>query len=153
MRNTKALLVRQLDEKLSKYKSLAMIPIPEKGWINAIRTTLNMTMSQLGKKLLITRQGVKNLEESEAKGSISLKSLKDVGEALNMKLVYGFVPRDGSIDNYIQSKADELARKIVLRTNQNMVLEDQGLEDKKIEHAINDLSAEIKREMRRSMWE
>ena len=39
---------------------------------------------------------------------------------LDMQFVYGFVPKDGAIDNLINSKAEILARKIVLRANQNM---------------------------------
>jgi hypothetical protein len=70
-----------------------------------------------------------------------------------MKFVYGFVPKDGTIDNLINLKAEKLARKIVLRTNQNMKLEDQGISSKKINDSIVDLASEIKREMRKSLWE
>ena len=130
-----------------------MVLVQEKGWVNTIRTALNMTMAQLGTKLNITRQGVKSIEESEAKGTISLNSLKDIAEALDLKFVYGFVPKDGTIDNLINSKAEKLARKIVLRTNQNMKLENQGIRDEKINESIIDLANEIKREMRKSLWD
>lgn len=153
MRNKRKLLIEQLDQKLKPFKETEMVLIPEKGWINNIRTTLNMTMAQLGKKLNITRQGVKKVEESEAKGSISINSLKEVGEVLNLKFVYGFVPYDGSIDNLVDLKAKKLAKKIVQRTNQNMKLENQGITDEKIKQSINDLSNEIKRKMRKSLWE
>ncbi|PHR71159.1 MAG: XRE family transcriptional regulator [Lutibacter sp.] len=153
MRNKKQLLIEQLDRKLEPFQKTEMILIPDKGWINTIRTTLNMTMAQLGTKLSITKQGVKKIEESEAKGSISINSLKEVGEVLELKLVYGFVPKDGTIDNLINNKALKLARKIVLRTNQNMKLEDQGISDEKIKQSIVDLASEIKREMRKSLWE
>ena len=130
-----------------------MVLVPDKGWINTIRTTLNMTMAQLGTKLSVTKQGVKKIEESESKGSISINSLKEVGNALDLKLVYGFVPKDGTIDNLINNKAGKLARKIVLRTNQNMKLEDQGISKEKIKQSVIDLATEIKREMRKSLWE
>lgn len=153
MRNKRKLLIEQLDQKLKPFKETEMVLIPEKGWVNNIRTTLNMTMAQLGKKLNITRQGVKKVEESEAKGSISINSLKEVGGVLNLKFVYGFVPYDGSIDNLVDLKAKKLAKKIVQRTNQNMKLENQGITDEKIKQSINDLSNEIKRKMRKSLWE
>ena len=60
---------------------------------------MNMTLEQLGKKLNMTKQGVKRIEESEAAGTLTLKSLKEVGNALEMKFIYGFVPIDGSIDH------------------------------------------------------
>ncbi len=153
MRNKKKLLVEQLDQKLKPFQKTETVLIPDKGWINSIRTTLNMTMAQLGAKLNITRQGVKKIEESEAKGSISINSLREVGEVMDLKFVYGFVPKDGTIDNLINSKAKKLAKKIVLRTNHNMKLENQGISDKKINQSIIDLAGEIKREMRKSLWD
>ena len=53
----------------------------------------------------------------------------------------------------IQTKAEKLARKIVLRTNQNMKLENQGIGDHKINNTIQDLANEIKRELRKSIWD
>lgn len=153
MRNTKKLLIEQLDQKLLPFQKTELVLIPQKGWINTIRIGLNMTMKQLGAKLNITRQGIKNIEESEAKGSLSINALKEVGEVLDLKFVYGFVPKDGSIDNLINLKADKLAQRIVLRTNQNMKLEDQGIEEAKIKESIKELAAEIKREMRKSLWD
>lgn len=153
MRNKNKLLIEQLDQKLKSFQKAETILVPDKGWINTIRTTLNMTMAQLGSKLNVTRQGIKGIEESEAKGSISINSLKEAGEALGLKFVYGFVPKDGTIDNLIKSRAKKLAKKIVLRTNQNMKLENQGISDKKIKQSIIDLATEIKREMRKSLWD
>ncbi len=153
MRNKRKLLIEQLDKKLEPFKETEKVLVPDMGWINTIRTTLNMTMAQLGKKLSITRQGVKKIEESEIKGTISINSLKEIGKVLDLKLVYGFVPKDETIDNLINLKAKKLAEKIVLRTNQNMRLEAQGLSDKKIEDSIIDLANEIKREMRKSLWD
>ena len=153
MRNKRKLLIEQLDKKLKPFQKTEMVIVPNNGWINTIRTALNMTMAQLGAKLKITRQGVKSIEESEAKGSISINSLKEIGLALDLKLVYGFVPKDGTIDKLIDIKAERLAEKIVLRTNQNMKLENQGIGELKIKESIKDLSNEIKREMKKSLWD
>ena len=153
MRNKRTLLIEQLDQKLEAFSKTKEIIIPERGWINTIRTTFNMTMAQLGSKLKITRQGVKRIEESEANGTITINSLKDVANALEMKFVYGFIPKEGSIENFINLKAERLARKIVLRTNQNMKLENQGISEDKIDASIIDLANEIKREMRKSLWD
>ena len=153
MRNKRKLLIEQLDQKLQPFSQTGMVLVPERGWINTIRTTLNMTMAQLGAKLNITRQGVHRIEESESNGTITLNSLKDVANAMDLKLVYALVPKDGTINNLIQIKAERLAQKIVLRTNQNMKLEDQGIGDKKIAKTIKELADEIKREMRKSLWD
>lgn len=146
-------MIEQLDQKLKPFLKTKMALVPERGWINTIRNTLNMTMAQLGTKLNITRQGVRKIEESEAHGTITLNTLKEVATALELKLVYALVPKDGTIDDLIQVKAEKLARKIVLRTNQNMKLEDQGIGDEKLKDTINDLANEIKREVRKSLWD
>jgi predicted DNA-binding mobile mystery protein A len=153
MRNKKKLLIAQLDQKLANFKDIGMVLVPQKGWVNTIRTTLNMTRNQLGAKLNLTKGAIQKIEEREATGQITINKLKDVGNALNMQLVYGFIPKDGTIENLVNLKAEKLARKIVLRTNQNMKLEDQGIGDEKITKTIKELADEIKREMRRSLWD
>jgi len=153
MRNKKKLLIEQLDQKLKPLHDAEMVLIPNRGWINTIRTALNMTMAQLGTRLNISRQGVKSIEEREAKGTITINSLKEVGEAMDLKFVYGYVPKNKTIDNYVNIKAKELATKIVMRTNQNMKLEDQGLQVEKIKDSIEELAIELKREMKRSLWD
>lgn len=153
MRNQRNLLLEQLDRKLLPFKGSEKVIIPERGWIHTIRSTMNMTLEQLGKKLNITKQGVKKIEESESAGTITIKSLKEVGNALEMKFVYGFIPIDGSINSLIERKSKVLAEKIILRTNQNMMLEDQAIEERKLKAAIDELSKEIKSEIKRSIWD
>ena len=153
MRNKQKIIIEQLDQKLKPFSQTRKILVPQLGWVNTIRTSLNMTMAQLGAKLNITRQGVKRIEESEAKGSITLNSLKDVANAMDLKLVYALVPKNGTINDLINVKAEELAKKIVLRTNQNMKLEDQGIGDKKLAKTIKELAEELKREMKKSLWD
>ncbi|PKL79786.1 MAG: XRE family transcriptional regulator [Ignavibacteriae bacterium HGW-Ignavibacteriae-4] len=153
MRNQRKILIDQLDQKLKHFQMASTVIVPSGGWIKTIRTTLNMTLEQLGKKLNITKQGVKSIEDSEVKGTITINSLKEAGDALGMKFVYGFVPNDGSIQELIDIKTVELARKIVLRTDQSMKLEDQGIGQEKINESIKNLADEIKREMRKSLWD
>jgi predicted DNA-binding mobile mystery protein A len=153
MRNQRNLLIEQLDRKLLTFKGTEKVIIPEKGWINTIRATINMTLEQLGNKLNITKQGVKRIEESEAAGTITIKSLKEVGNALEMKFVYGFVPIDWVVNSLLERKSRVLAEKIILRTNQNMMLEDQAIEKSKLKAVIDDLSKEIRSELKKSIWD
>jgi predicted DNA-binding mobile mystery protein A len=153
MRNPKLLLVRQLDKKLHNFTYVENIQTPENGWINNIRTVLNMTLLQLSSKLNMTQQGVKKMEEREASESITLGSLREIGNALDLKLVYGFVPKDGSLETLISVKANTIAKKIVLKTSHNMKLENQGNEDEVIQKAIEDLAYDIKKELRKSLWD
>ncbi len=153
MRNQKKLLINQLDRKLKPFSNSGMVIIPDYGWIKTIRTALNMTLEQLGKKLNMTKQGVKRIEDSEAAGTITVNSLKEVCNALEMKFVYGFIPIDGSFESLIDRKSRLLAEKIILRTNHNMMLEDQEIDKANLKNAIEDLSKEIKFELKKAIWD
>ncbi|CAN5296049.1 hypothetical protein BH09BAC5_BH09BAC5_04470 [soil metagenome] len=153
MRNQKKLILEQLDRKLKAFQPIKKTLVPEKGWIYSIRKALNMNLGQLGKKLNISTQGAKKIEEREANESISIKSLREAGNALDMQLVYGFVPKSGTLVNLVNTKAEELARKIVLRTSNNMKLENQENSSVQIQNAIIELTSDIKREMRKSLWD
>lgn len=153
MRNRKKIQLGQLDDKLKPFEAASSAILPQNGWIHTIRTGMNMTLSQLGKKLNLSKQGARAMEIREENGSISLKTLREFGEALDLKLVYGFVPKDGSFEKLVERKSEELARKIVLRTNQNMRLEDQEISNEKIEAAIQELTYELKRDLNKSIWD
>ncbi|MFZ4262080.1 helix-turn-helix domain-containing protein [Sphingobacterium sp. HJSM2_6] len=56
---------KQLDEKLKTFCALQHVKIPVGGWIKAIRTSLGMTLEQLGKKLGVTKQNIQSLEKRE----------------------------------------------------------------------------------------
>ena len=72
---------------------------------------------------------------------------------MDMQLVYGFVPNDGSLDALIDRRAKELARQIVLRTSNTMKLEDQQNSNQRIENAIQERSNALKNEMPKILWD
>lgn len=151
MEKIRKLQIEQLDAKLAQY---AHFPeIPAKGWVHGIRTALKMSFRQLGARLSITAQSAQELEAREQNGNITLKSLQEVAAALNSRLVYGFVPRDGSFDTMLEKQALSVARKIVMRTDNTMKLEDQQVKKERIEKAVQELADEIKREMPRYLWD
>ncbi|NQX54034.1 mobile mystery protein A [Pedobacter panaciterrae] len=148
-----SLMIQQLNNKLLSFVTLKQVAVPPTGWIKAIRTTLGMSMQQLGNKLSVTKQGILDIEKRENDGSITLKSLREVGRVLDMELVYGFIPKDGSLDTLIEKKAMELASKIVLRTSNTMKLEDQENSKKRIEKAIKERTEDIKNNMPKILWD
>lgn len=149
----KSLQLQQLNQKMAGFAILKQALQPSTGWIKAIRVAIGMSMQQLGNKLSITKQGVLDIEKREKEGSITIKSLKELGKALDMELVYGFVPNDGTLEALIEKRARELATKIVLRTSNTMRLENQGNSDKRIELEINESTEEIKNEMPKILWD
>ncbi|MCF6239796.1 MAG: mobile mystery protein A [Bacteroidales bacterium] len=147
------LLIEQLDRKFQLLSAIEGLHTPSEGWIYSVRTALRMTLKQLGAKLNITAQSVKEIEQREKNGSITLNSLKEVGNALDLQFVYGFIPKEKTLMAMIDKRAREIAEKIVLRTATTMSLEDQQNSDERIRQAINDLAEEIKREMPRYLWD
>jgi predicted DNA-binding mobile mystery protein A len=147
------LLIEQLDKKLIVFKPAENMLIPSKGWLNAVRTSLNMTLQQLGQRLKITPQSVRDLEIREAEGSITINRLREAAMAMDLKLVYGLVPIDGSISNKVEKRAIEMAKEIVLRTSDSMKLEDQENSKERIEKAIREKATEIIDELPKYIWE
>ena len=147
------LALEQLDKKLQKLAVIADSDLPPNGWIYSIRTTLNMSLAQLGKRLKKTAQSVKEIEERERDKSLTLKRLIEFAEALNLRFVYGFVPKDSSIENLIEKRATEVAREIVMRTSHTMSLEDQQNSDARLQNAIKDRAEKIKQEMPKFLWD
>ena len=149
----KSLQIQQLNTKMLAFASLQKVAPPPTGWIKAIRNAIGMSMLQLGKRLSITKQSVQDIERREKDGSITIKALREAARALDMQLIYGFVPNDGSLELLIERKAKELATQIVMRTNNTMKLEDQENTKQRIEKAIQERTTIIKTEMPKTLWD
>lgn len=151
--DSKKLQIEQLEKRIKLFSEVQKYPNPPTGWIKATRLALGMTMQQLGNKLSITKQSVQELENREKEGSITLKALNEAAKALDMKLVYGLVPLDGTLEKYIEKKAHEMAEEIVNRTSTSMKLEDQGVSYERIQKAIEERTKIIKQDLPKSLWD
>lgn len=149
----KTVILNQLDAKIKKLNSASNTELPSTGWIKATRMALGMSQEQLGKKLQITRQSVQELEKREQEGTITLKTLKEVAKAMEIQLVYGFIPNQGSLEALIEKKASELATRIVMRTSNSMKLENQQNSDKRLQKAIKERTRMLVNEMPKILWD
>lgn len=149
----KSLQLQQLNHKMEAFAALKQVAIPPTGWIKAIRTSLGMSLLQLGNKLAISKQGVSDIEKREQEGAITIKSLREVAKALDMQLVYGFVPNDGSLEALIEKRSVQLAKEIVLRSSNTMHLEDQGNSEKRIKKAIKERAEILKNDLPKILWD
>jgi predicted DNA-binding mobile mystery protein A len=147
------LILEQTDKKILLLKKAEELVVPPTGWIFAIRKALGMSLRQLGIKMEITAQSVREIEEREKNETVSMKVLKQFGKALNLKLIYGFVPKSGSLEAIIEKRANELAKEIVNRTSISMKLEEQELTPKQIQKKIKEKKIELKMEMPRYLWD
>jgi predicted DNA-binding mobile mystery protein A len=149
----KKLIQEQLDSKLARLGDLEHVVVPPSGWIYSIRQGLNMSLRQLGERLSITPQSVKEIEQREKSGTVSLKVLNHVASALDMKFVYGFIPKDKSLANMVEKRAAELAKQIVERTSVQMNLENQKITEVRIKKAIREKAEELRNELPRYLWD
>ncbi len=151
-RNTE-LQIEQLDSKMKILRPLKEISIPSKGWINAIRNTLNMSLVQLAKRLKKTPVSVREIEIREIDKSVTLKKMIEVAEAFDFHFVYGFVPKESSLMTMIDKRVQQVAREVVMRTSQTMALEDQENSEERLQQAIHDLAKKLKQEMPKYLWD
>lgn len=153
--------IRKLDTVLKKASSLNAVELPSDGWINEIRKTICMSRKQLAakieepfvdkggdivkyKKKPVTAQAILEFEKSEVNGTITLNSMKKLAKALNLKLVYGFVPVENSIWSIINKRAREVAVEYYKKDENAKELENAiNLEELK---GVDKISAKIKAE-------
>ena len=153
MKGKKHLRLQQLNDKMKVLSVMRKMPPPSTGWVKAIRMSLGMSLQQLGNKLGVSKQNVQSMEKREQEGTVSIKALKEVAQAMDMEFVYGFVPKEGTLNDLIEKQALKLATEIVMRTAHTMSLEDQANSKKRIARSIKERTEMIKNEMPGMLWD
>lgn len=148
----KKLIRKQLDKKLEKLEPLLKMTVPSKGWVNAIREGLGMTLEELGSRVGLDRSRVYRIEQAEASGDIKLSTLQKMAEGLGVKFVYGFVPED-ELENIVRDQAKKIAKERLSRIDHSMKLELQGVPDEEQKEALNDLIDKILIEEPKKFWD
>ncbi len=143
----------QLDRKISYYNRLNKIESLRDGWIKSIRVSLGMSLEQLAKKLKVTPQSVKEMEDREKEGTISLNILKDIASSLDLKFIYGFSAPKSSLEKIVKKRAYNVAKDIVLRSDKNMQLENQGNSRLRIKKAIKERADKIIANQEKILWD
>ena len=149
----RAIIRNQLEDKIIMLQTAAGVIPPGNGWIYAIRYGINMSLRQLGQRLSITPQSVKEIEEREKQGTISLLVLNRVAKALDMRLVYGFIPKEQSLEGMIEKRAAEMAEILVNKASIHMNLEDQGLSEDRLKRAVDQKAREFKEKVPKMLWD
>jgi predicted DNA-binding mobile mystery protein A len=119
----------QLDKRFNQIGPLSRFAVPVRGWIKAIREGLGMSSEQLAKRLGVKQPSVVALEQSEAKGTIELATLRRVAEALDCTLVYALVPNK-PLETIVRDRARILLRRRRAPVEHSMLLEDQAVSAK-----------------------
>jgi predicted DNA-binding mobile mystery protein A len=131
----------KLDERFKELGPAKRYASPVRGWIKAIREALGMSTAQLAKRLGIKQPSLVELEQSEAKGSIELATLRRVAEALDCTLVYALVPNK-PLDAIVRNRARTFARRRRELVEHSMLLEDQRVPVKDADARLDEIVRE-----------
>jgi len=152
MRNLQSLVVNNLSEQLALAEPFRGVNKPAEGWIRTIRKATNRTQKQLAEKLDVSSEAVRQMEEREISESITLRSLREAANAMDLQLSYVLIPKSGTLEDQIRERARSLATWVVERTNQHMRLEDQEIDMAEKERAIEEATEELIRNLDRRIW-
>ena len=131
----------QLDERFRELGTSKRYTTPVRGWIKAVREALGMSTAQLAKRVGIKQPSLVNIEQSEAKGTIALATLRRVAEALDCTLVYALMPNK-PLETMVSDRAREFARRRRGPVEHSMLLEDQKVNTKSSEARLDELVRE-----------
>ena len=139
---------------LSKASQLMKITAPKhpSSYIQYFREGLNMTQSQLAKRMGVSQSAIKQFELSEKKRSISLKNLERAANEMNAELCFFFRPKS-DMKSYIEEEALKKAKIEVLRVEHSMSLENQGSLEKETQIRIHDLANEYAEQLSKKIWD
>lgn len=126
----------RLDERLLTIRRQADLQPPPKGWVRAIRDALGMSGAQLGRRVAVSAQTIDALEKSEVAGTLQLKNLRRLAEAMDCALVYALVPKT-SLARTVNERAREIAIHDLSRVAHTMRLEAQETGDQDMEARIS----------------
>ncbi len=146
------LTLKQLDRQLMSRQQTKGWIRPKLGWIRTLRKALGMTTAQLAKKLNVNRSRVIRIEQDELENALTLRTLKEVAEALECEFVYAFVPKT-SLQTTIQQQAEYVAHERIARTSHSMQLEDQGVTTDFQKQQIEELTKTLLSGTPKHLWE
>jgi len=127
-------------------------------WIKNLRWGLNMSSRQLGKRMGISGQSARDMENRELEETITLASLRKAANAFDMDLFYMFIPKkeqkiEKALQSIIERRVYEIANEIVSRSSVTMQLEGQGTSRSYSEEAIEEMAQKLKVELPSSLWD
>jgi predicted DNA-binding mobile mystery protein A len=100
-----------------------------------------MSTAQLAKRLGIKQPSLVALEQSEAKGTIELATLRRVAKALDCALVYALVPNK-PLETTLRDRARAFRRRRRGPVEHSMLLEDQKVTAKDAEARLDEIMRE-----------
>ena len=148
----KGVVIKQYRENVNRARAqVAGLSVPSEGWLRTVRKALDMSGAQLGRRMGITRGAVSNNEKAELSGSMTIKTMQQMAEAMGCRFVYTIVP-EGDIEDIVRAQALEKARAQVKEASIQMALEDQALSKSKLNAEIERLANEMVDKGNSDLW-
>jgi transcriptional regulator with XRE-family HTH domain len=85
-------LREKLEGDLEPYRKAARKYFVNKLWVKEMRQALGVPTTEIAKRMGVDRSWVYRLEENEEKGRVNLHDLGEAAQAMECRLIYGFVP-------------------------------------------------------------
>jgi predicted DNA-binding mobile mystery protein A len=138
-----------LDARFESMPGAGGMAPPVRGWIRAVREALGMTTAQLAERLKMRQPSLIAIEQSEAKATVQLATLRKVAAAMDCTLVYALVP-NRPLETIVHERARKLARKRLRSVEHTMLLEKQQLSADDFEARVDALARELPA---RELWD
>lgn len=148
----KNMALDQVEVALDAWSGAKENPPPSRGWVQAIRSALDMTLAQLARRVGVAAPTLAKIERGEQAGTVSLNTLKRVAQALDCDLVYALVPRK-PLRQKLRDRAEEIARRRLARVSHSMSLEAQQVRGKARDRQLELLTREILEKRPRDLWD
>ena len=144
MKPLNKLALTQVERRLKTIRTAFTETRVRPGWIKYMRQALGMTLQKLAERSQISKATVAQAERREAQGKITIETLKKMANAMECEFVYAFIPKN-TIQSLLKEKAMEKAKRILLKADTHMTLEDQQVQQEmkaRIESLANTLIEE-----------
>ena len=144
---------------VDKLTTIKRFSVPKLGWIKTLRTALSMSGASLARRLGLHRSIVSYLERAEHEGSITLKKLQQVAQAMDCELIYALVPKATAghskplVADILQKQAHLKASKIVNRASNQMIMESQELNSEVLKREVARLSKQMLDDLPKDFWD
>jgi predicted DNA-binding mobile mystery protein A len=112
-----------------------------------------MTSSQLARRIGIERSGLAHFQNRERAGTISLESMQRIASALECDLVYAFVPRAGSFEATVRTRARIAAARELAHAAHTMALEEQPVQNEEHQRQLEELTGRLIAERPSWIWD
>lgn len=149
----KSIISKQYQDKVNSTAMKAShIELPPEGWLCTVRKALGMSAAQLARRLGVTRAQVSKTEKGELNGTVSLKTLQNMAEAMGCRLTYAIIP-DTNVEDILAARAQQQATRRVEEAHKHMALEDQTLSQDQITFEVDRLQKDILQNPPADFWD